>query len=108
MNSIKLSPDATDPQPVAAPDVAQQIATDATAALAAAAPVVSLAGPYGAAALVAAQAVLAAYKALLPSIEDMVNKGLVSVDVQNSVNAQFQDIAVTHATAFKGPEWTQD
>lgn len=85
-----------------------QIATDAGVVINEAAPFASLAGPYGAAAVVAAQAMLAGYKALIPVISDLVNKGLVSVADQATLAAAYNDVAVTHATAFQGPEWKQD
>lgn len=108
MNTLKLSPDAAEGQPVIAPDTATTIGNDASAVLAAAAPFAPLAGPYGVAAVAIATGALAIYKAAIPMIQDLANKGLISADVQNSINAQFQDIAVTHATAFQGAEWKQD
>lgn len=84
------------------------VATDAGAVLAAAAPFATLAGPYGAAAVLAAQGALAIYKGLIPVINDMINKGVVSVDDQAALAAAFKEIAVTHATTFQGLEWQLD
>lgn len=87
---------------------AENIGTDAAEVVNAAAPIAVLAGPYGQAAIVAATGALAIYKALVPLIQDLANKGLVTAAEQAALNAAFQDIAVTHQTAFKGPEWKQD
>jgi hypothetical protein len=84
------------------------IATDAGAVINAVAPFSTLAGPYGAAAILAAQGALAIYKGLIPVIQDMINKGVITVDQQAAVAAQWNDLAVTHKTAFTGPEWQQD
>ena len=110
MKNLKLSTDSAPgiPAAPATPDLATQIGTDASAVIGAAAPFAPLAGPYGAAAVVIATGALAIYKAALPLIESAIAKGEVSPAVQAQVQAAFQDVAVTHATAFQGPEWKQD
>lgn len=90
------------------PDTAENVGNVASQIISAAAPFAPLAGPYGVAAVAAATGALAIYKAMIPAIQDLVNKGLLTTAEQASIAAQFNDIAVTHATAFQGPEWKQD
>jgi hypothetical protein len=86
-------------------DAAQQVADAAQKIITAFTPFAALAGPDGELAVVAAEAALKGYKLLLPYIEQLKAKGLISADQQERVFDHYTDIVDHLDEKFAGPQW---
>lgn len=102
---ILYLPDANDGNGATAPTTEQRIVEVSQQVISALSPFASLAGPDGAAAIVAAQALLKGYELMVPYIEELKAKGLISAEQQASVYAQYTDVKTNLHAKFTGPNW---
>jgi hypothetical protein len=86
-------------------DAAHQVAAVSQEVISALTPFATLAGPDGEVAIVAAQALLKGYNLMLPYIEELKNKGLITADQQAAVFAKYNDVTDNLDARFAGPNW---